>query len=728
MKTVPATSFGGRLIGSGLLLAVLLTLAACDHPDNGLTKEDYRDLATRMPPAPAGGAQARTEPPIPELQPILAAPPPPALEQRLVSVNVPDPDVPLRDVLIELARKVGVDLDLDPKITGGVIIYAKDRPFAEVIDRICDMANLRYSFKNNVLRVEIDTMYVRGYRVSLPNAIRSAKMNVATSTDVFSAVQGGSAGGGNNSTSSVENDSTNDAWKDIEDNLKQILINSYPKSQPIDSNVVGNSGQQTATVSPTASGQTAPAPKAAGAVPAPPGVPVATPGGQGNAPAAPATGAQGAAVPPSNFSATNQSTSNQAADQTSGGTENPGATAGTVAAPSSPLSALANLAQLQQNLINQATGQGAPAPAVVAPPVGVANGASTPQAFFSINRTAGIVSVFGTGKQHKLVQEYLSHVVAEASSQVLIEAKVVEVDLNDQFKSGIDWQRAISAGGGSFSFGTQPSGSTGFLGDQTNFAKQVLSGATSNAFTLSWNGTSFSSLMNFVEGFGTTRTLSSPRITAINNQTAVLKVAQNQVYFSLQSTITPSTVAGVAPTATYTSTLHTVPIGVVMTVQPVINTDANTVTLNLRPTVSVHSGDVADPGVALALAAACTNSSGTNAIGACSSSAIAQAETNSNVPIVEVREMDSVVTVPSGEIVVMGGLMQSNSQKQNTAIPGAGDIPLIGNLFKVQSHETDVTELVIFLKASIVHGSDTVDWADKDLYKRYIQDPRPLAF
>jgi len=162
----------------------------------------------------------------------------------------------------------------------------------------------------------------------------------------------------------------------------------------------------------------------------------------------------------------------------------------------------------------------------------------------------------------------------------------------------------------------------------------------------------------------------------------------------------------------------------VMSVQPIIDLDKEQVTMSLRPTVSVHNGDVSDPAVALSLASACNGS----ASGPCSASSISTAVTNSNVPVVEVREMDSVVTMPSGDIVIMGGLMQSNTQKQETGVPGAADIPLIGNLFKVQSSETDVTELVIFLKASIVHGNDTVDWADKDLYKRYIQDPRPLAF
>jgi len=697
-------------------------LYGCSHLDNGLTKADYRDLTARQPPpgatgGPAGGPAA--EPPIPEMQPILAAPPPPALEQRLVTVNVPDPDVPVRDVLIELARKVGVDLDLDPKISGGIILYAKDRPFAEVIDRICDMANLRYSFKDNVLRIEVDTMIHRDYRLEILNSVRKATMAVATSTDVFSAVQGGGSGAGNNSSSSVTSDSTNDPWKDINDNLTQILTNSNPATQPVQSNVVG-SNPEGAPVS--ASPAPVPKPTAAnGGIPVPnPTAPPPPVGANGGAPSV--IGAEGTS---------NQATVGNPGASTSGagGTGTGGTTGAAGGAPSSN-----PLAAAQQAILNQALG-GTDTTGGGGGGGGGGNGngaagagaaaANSNIARFSINKSAGIVSVFGTMKQQKLVQDYLSKIVAEATAQVLIEAKVIEVDLNDQFKTGIDWQKALNLnhGSNSISIGTAPGG-VGFINDQSNFAKQTLSAATQNPFSIGFTGHDFTSLLQFVEGFGTTRTLSSPRITVLNNQTAVLKVAQNQVYFSLTATITPSTVAGVANTATYSSTLHTVPIGVVMTVQPAIDIDKDQVTMSLRPTVSVHNGDVSDPAVALSLASACNGSSS----GPCSSASISTAVTNSNVPVVEVREMDSVVTLPSGDIVIMGGLMQSNVQKQETGIPGAADVPLLGNLFKAQSDETDVTELVIFLKASIVHGNDSVDWADKDLYKRYIQDPRPLAF
>jgi general secretion pathway protein D len=734
-----------RLCGSSAVLAILTLLAGCSHFDNGLTKADYRDLDQRTPPGPPAAAQ-KAEPPIPELQPILAAPPPPALEQHLVSVNVPDANVPVRDVLLELARKVGVDLDLDPRIAGGVIIYAKDRPFSEVINRICDMANLRYSFKDNVLRVELDTMYIHNYRVELPNITRKTTMDVSTSTDVFSAVQGGGGGGGqNNSSSRVASESTNDPWKEVDDNLKQILTNSSPRSQPVESNVYGTNAGQTVSAVPVSSAAPAPRPTPA-PTPAPvaPAAPSATPAGQapttnGTAPAAGATGqspfaATDNAAVLSHNGASNQATTDNGAGTT--GTTTPAATTGGTgttgngAAGTGAAGTGNPIADTQRNLLNQAgANEGvAQAGTSASPPPASSGTPITPTSYYSINRAAGIISVFGTAKQQKLVQAYLTRVQAEATAQVLIEAKVVEVDLSDQFKAGVDWQQLVNKNTGLLTVGSSTGTGAGFLADQASFAKQSLDASTANPFSLSYAGNSFNAALQFVQGFGTTRTLSSPRITVTNNHTAVLKVAENQVYFSLTATVTstPSTNGGTpSQTATYTSQLHTVPIGVVMTVQPVIDSEKDQVTLNLRPSVSNHSGDVSDPAVGLMLASACAGS----VTGACSPTSISSAVTNSNVPVVEVREMDSVVTVPSGDILVMGGMMQTKTQKQETGVPGAADIPLLGNLFKVQSHETDVTELVIFLKATIVHNpSESIDWADKDVYKRYMQDPRPLAF
>lgn len=300
-----ASRLGRRVLCSTATLAILTVLAGCSSRDNGLTKTDYQDLVQRTPPATSPGAQSGAAPPIPELQPV-AAPPPPALEQHLVSVNVPDNQVPLKDVLIELARKVGVDLDLDPKIEGGVIIYAKDRPFSEVIERICDMANLRYTFKNNVLRIELDTMYHEQYRLDVINTVRKTTTDVATSTDVFSAVGTGGGGGSNNSSSKVDSTSTDDLWQEVDDNLKQLLSNSNPNAQPIQSNLTNRAEEPASAPAAVAVPATSPVPKAAGGAPAP-AIPV--PGG-GTAVPVPGVNAPASSNMSAPATATYQGTSN----------------------------------------------------------------------------------------------------------------------------------------------------------------------------------------------------------------------------------------------------------------------------------------------------------------------------------------------------------------------------------------------------------------------------------
>jgi general secretion pathway protein D len=214
----------------------------------------------------------------------------------------------------------------------------------------------------------------------------------------------------------------------------------------------------------------------------------------------------------------------------------------------------------------------------------------------------------------------------------------------------------------------------------------------------------------------------------MNNQPATLKVAQNHVYFKLTATVTstPAIAGSVASqTATYNSQLQTLPIGLVMTVQPSVDAEHGLVTLGLRPSVTAWPGTtVSDPAVALSIASAC----GIAVTGACSPTNVSNAIAAAAVPVVDIRELESVVTVPSGAVVVLGGLMQQIDSKTDSGIPGASDAPVVGNLFKANSDQVQLTELVVFLKATLVHGPETVDWADKDTYQKYMHDPRPLTF
>ena len=680
---------GPKVVSLGAACAVVV-LAGCYQPDNGLNKKDYQDLLDRQP---GKSVQSKDEPPpIPDLQPILAAPPPPSLSQRLVSVSVTDPSIPVRDVLLELARKAGIDIDVDPSIGGGVILTAKDRPFLEVVDRICDQANLRYAYKDNVLRVEVDRMFHRTYQMDILNSVRTTQTDISTSTDINSVIQGGSSGGGNNaSTADVKSTATSDAWLEIDSNIKQILVNSNPLNQPVSSNVGKSGGQGTDAASGTFATKTGAGPSVSYQL--------------GQAPAA-----NGGAI-----------------GGTGGGTG--------AAAPAAPAANPANPIVQAINLADQ-TASAANADKVVGGgPVGVAaTTAGSGSAVYSINKQAGVVSVFATARQHRLVKGYLDKVLAKAGAQVLIEAKVVEISLSDQYNTGVDWmalrQNMMGVGGGisMLSPSINPSATLPALpaGKASNLPSPFGS-AGFNVGITSFGG-DLAAMINLVKAFGSTRTLSSPRLTVMNNHTAVLKVAENHVYFKLTATVTstPAT-TGSSPsqTATYSSQLQTVPIGLVMTVQPSIDAERDQVTLSLRPTVTAWSGEtLSDPAVALSLAGACSTSTSS----ACSQSSISTAINSSSVPVIDVREMESVVTVPSGAVVVMGGLMQEVVNKQDSGLPGAMDVPILGNLFKANSDQTKMTELVVFLKASVVHGAPPVDPSDQDTYKRFMHDPRPLGF
>lgn len=638
------TSGGGR---RGLLVMAALTLAlgACEYDRTGkLSKDDYDALLKRQPPPSA--TATRPAPPIPDLQPVLAAPAPVSpVEERLVSVSVTE-TVPLKDLLQELARKAGVDLELDPDIRGGVIFSARERPFREVIERIAELAGLRYTLKDGMLRVELDRMHYATYRLDALNMARESQSSVATSTDVFQVVGGGAAGHGNGSSSQVRMESKANVWSELATGIEQILTNTNPRR--LERERPAAEAVPVAVVAPAA------------AVPAEPAVP-------------PMPGMPGAAAPPT----------------VPLGTVAPSAPAITTA----PAAAPGPLLTSPTATLLPSTGPAA------APPAAADPSQMKGDAFFTVNRQAGLVSVYGTSRQQKLVKDYLDMVKARMSAQVLIEAKVVEVTLDDNFRAGINW-RSLGTKGLQFAMpfgaalGTLPLTDPPFTTPTT---------APSDFVTLGYRGGDVAGLIDFMKGFGTIRTLSSPRLTALNNQSAVLKVAENQVYFTLEVTTTLN--EGVTLT-TVESELHTVPVGLVMTVLPVIAEDGGSVTLSLRPTVTRIVDSVPDPAVAF------QNVQGVE----------------SRVPVVEIREMDSVVNIPSGNVVVMGGLMQERTVVSEDGVPGLKDIPVAGNLFKARSDQTQLVELVILLQATVVNGSESVRPADKDLYRKFFNDPRPVAF
>lgn len=322
---------------------------------------------------------------------------------------------------------------------------------------------------------------------------------------------------------------------------------------------------------------------------------------------------------------------------------------------------------------------------------------------------SGVVAVRATSRQHARVQEFLDASVRSARRQVLIEATVAEVELADGFEQGIDWEMVRRGATSTLGFTLRPGGSTTQLPGGTPVGGVV---PTLGLIELdsSRGRTDVASAVRLLESFGRTRVLSSPKISVLNNQTALIKVVENLVYFQLTTDFTPGT-AGSPTTFTVTSKPSTVPVGFLMNVTPQIAAN-DEVVLNLRPTISRLNGFVEDPGVALSLALA--RQSGAQI-----------PDVSSRVPEIQTREMESVIKVRDGQIAVLGGLMREESVSGVDALPGAGRVPMLGELFKYRSTRNRKSELVIFLRPMIVRDPSVA--TDMARYAPWLPDANFFA-
>jgi len=315
---------------------------------------------------------------------------------------------------------------------------------------------------------------------------------------------------------------------------------------------------------------------------------------------------------------------------------------------------------------------------------------------YVINRQAGIISVNGTERQHTVMEQFLKLMERNASAQVLIEAKIVEVTLKDEFRTGVNWDAVIGRSRSGFNF--QPT--TAF--------------ATNNVLTFALDegdaAGNLDEVVRLTQLFGTTRTLSSPRLHAINNQQAVLTFAQNRIFFEVQITGGSSTSGGgtvLTTTPSFDTTRRSIPIGIILTILPSINLKTNEVTLNVRPTLSRVVSTVQDPGTVIAAQLNATT-------------------ITNDIPIVEVRELDSIMKVKSGGVMVIGGLMEDSTTNANNGVPVVSEIPWLGNAFKSRDEISQKRELIIFIKATIVNSSGSHQPADKAIYEKFTTEPRPL--
>ena len=366
--------------------------------------------------------------------------------------------------------------------------------------------------------------------------------------------------------------------------------------------------------------------------------------------------------------------------------------------------------------LSQGAAPAAPVPAAAAAAPGAAGAppaaaAAAPQAQSTVefrdaasviaNPEAGVLSIRATGRQQEKVQEFLDQVMASVKRQVLIEATIAEVQLNNQYQRGIDWSRMRNAAGLGFA---QNSGATP-------------AGISTSAFIMSFAtgpGLGLAGTIKLLESFGDVRVLSSPKLTVLNNQTALLKVVDNLVYFTVQANTVAA--ANSPSITTFNTTVNSVPVGLIMSVVPQIS-DSDTVLLNVRPTISRKVGDVADPNPALA------NPCGAG-VAVCTTPSIA-----SLIPIIQTREMESMMRVQSGQTAVLGGLIQDAINNVEDAIPGVRSVPVAGQVLAQRKDQNQKTELVIFLRPTVIRDSslegDFVRLRDLVPGADYFQKPNP---
>lgn len=295
-----------------------------------------------------------------------------------------------------------------------------------------------------------------------------------------------------------------------------------------------------------------------------------------------------------------------------------------------------------------------------------------------ISPQAGLVTVRGLPAEITAVKKFINDTETHLHRQVIIEAKIMEVTLNDEYQQGVRWNEVLgSIGSTDFTFSTSG-----------KIAGNAISGSVGGATSLSFSGTDFSGVIDLLQTQGNVQVLSSPRITATNNQKAVIKVGEDEYFVT---DVSSTTTTGTSTTTTPEVELTPFFSGIALDVTPQIDKDGNVI-LHVHPSVTL----TAEQNKVIQLG-------GQELI----------------LPLAQsrVRESDTIIRAKSGEIVVIGGLIETYQTDQESKTPLLGDIPLLGGLFKSVSEVTQKRELVILLKPVVI-GQDT--------WKTQLQDARSL--
>lgn len=586
-------------------------------------------------PLPVQLAPAYPEVEIRELPPFTVPSPPLQSAMPTVLVNVDVQDAPVKEVLLALARDGHFNIDVHPEVQGRVSLHAVQQSLPAVLARMAKQVEMVYRWSNGVWTITPDRPVIRSYNLSFVNMTRDTAGYIGVASEINSAGRAASTGLGGGmgqstlaSLGGASNSSRTAVSSQSRYHLWETLLDNL--------HVLLDETDQAATAR------------------------------------EPLT-----ATMPTSTANAGPSPSGQAASQTI--STSPSTTAPHTTGGLADGSAQSTAGQTLRSQTDTPA-QHKPTARLIASP------------------ETGIVTIRATQNQHAQVQAYLESVMQVASRQVLIEASIVEVELSHSDQRGIDWSRLSAS---AQQRGWQFAQSLGV--DAAHFNRSQNTWETNNsknalgqnngtvAFMLGYFNPisrlgNLSASITLLEQFGKVRVLSSPKLMVLNNQTAILKVVDNLVYFTIQSQISQSTSNNGGNLQAVTTTANTVPVGLVMAVTAQVNSHAR-VSLNVRPTVSKVLRFIEDPNPQLG---------------------VGSSRIVSSIPEIQVREMESVLNIPSGYVAVLGGLMQDEQHDLSDRVPGLSRLPLVGPVFTGKNQAARKTELMVFLRPTVVSRADVL--------------------
>lgn len=553
-----------------ILIFLLTLVVSC----NGTPKVERQGLAPQVSDkfAPKGHIESLDQMPlstasIPQVEsvsPVIIAPDDLKAEKRY---SISALNVPVEDVLFQLSRDAGYELNLSSHVTGKVSLNAIKQPLESILARLSSQVDATYHLEKGLITIEVDEPRWVSYRVNYVNLKKESVDAIVMKMSVGNVGGATTTDSGSDSTQTrVVMTTENDFWSALEKNLELMARPSQPR--PL---------------------------------------------------------SQEAAVIPALFSNPLEGASSEPISSVA------------------PINPEVNTATVLQNVV--------------------------------VNKESGLVSVFATQKSQKKISSYLSDAIERSNRQVLIEATVVEVELSDQYQAGIDWtlisgntQSTQSITGTNFS--GKPSFNISFIDNFTNFNLTAL------------------------QQFGDTKVLSSPRIMAVSNQTALLKVVDNEVYFTVEVNVETGT-NGSGNTTTFQTTVHTVPVGFMMSLTPFVM-DNDDVSINVRPTISRIINYAFDPNPSLK-----------------------QQNIESRIPVIQEREMSTVLKLRNNQTAIIGGLIQDMHSNVRVGVPGLSSIPWVGDLFAYRDDKVKKNELVIFIRPIVITNPD-VNYGDLNSLKPFL--------